>query len=321
MDGSEITVSFLDVGQGDSAVIILPDRSSAIVVDCSCDSGATIDYLEVRNVNILSWIFVTHSHLDHMGGAALLVENFGQIDTIAFNLDTFLVAKDDKDRERRQTTLRHLAQLITNRGLRYCNPRADQNWTLQGVVVDVLHPDDQDRIRTIPRGDTNNASVVLRVAFARRRVLLAADIEGQGWQWMVERSTDLQADIFKFPHHGAWYDVSGQQPSLDEVLRRIDPSLVVISVGTHNQYNHPNPKTLELLRSYPQLRFVCTEATPKCHSSLKSERRKQACPCAGTVEVIIGNERMEVTPDCNKHSGRIKLFDRPQCRAESHGRG
>ena len=64
MSEPEITVAFLDVGQGDSAVITLPDQSSAIVVDCFRDS-VTIDYLEEKSVNTLSYVFLTHTDLDH----------------------------------------------------------------------------------------------------------------------------------------------------------------------------------------------------------------------------------------------------------------
>jgi competence protein ComEC len=256
MSEPEITVAFLDVGQGDSAVIILPDQSSAIVVDCFRDSVA-IDYLEGKGVNTLSYVFLTHTDLDHIGGVVGLLENFGQVDGIGYNHDTPKVA-----RGKRRSILQHLVQLVRMRDLKVCSPRSGQSWTFQDVAVDVLHPDDLDTKEAELSGDTNNASVMLRATFAGRRVLLAADIEGRGWQWVVERNTDLRADVFKFPHHGAWYDASGRQPSLGEVLRQVNPGMVVISVGTHNPYNHPNPKTLEILRSYPRLRFVCTEATP-----------------------------------------------------------
>ncbi len=66
MNKAEITVAFLDVGQGDSIVIILLNQSSAIVVDCPKDT--TIDYLNQKEINVLNYVFLTHTDRDHIGG-------------------------------------------------------------------------------------------------------------------------------------------------------------------------------------------------------------------------------------------------------------
>jgi competence protein ComEC len=314
----EIKVAFLDVGQGDSTIVVLPDRSSAIVVDCP-RAPIAVDYLEKVGVNTLNYVFLTHTDLDHIGGVVELLENFmqfGYVGGIGYNHDTPKIACG-----KRRIILRQLAQLIRRHGWDVCSPRSGQSWMFQGVAVDVLHPDDLDmkQAELMKNKGANNASVMLRITFASRRVLLTADIESQGWQWVIRRGTDLQADVLKFPHHGAWYDASDQQYSLSDVLQQVNPSLAIISVGTHNRYEHPKLKTLELLRSYPQLRFMCTEATPKCYSSLKNAREKKAYPCAGTVEVVIGNNLMMAAPDCAKHAEIIKRFDIPQCKKRELG--
>ena len=308
MNKQEITVAFLDVGQGDSTVIVLPDHSSAVIVDCFRDS-VTIDYLEQKKVSRLSRVFVTHTDLDHIGGIVGLLENFGAVDGVSYNHDTPQIVEG-----KRKVILRHLLQLARKHSWESSSPRLGQSWNLQKVLIDVLHPDDLDLKQAQLNGDTNNASVMLRVTFAGHRVLLAADIQGQGWQRVVERNTDLRANVFKFPHHGAWYDASGQQPSLGKILQQVNPDLAIISVGTRNPHHHPHSNTLELLRSYPQLRFVCTEATARCHSSLKNLREKDPCSCAGTVEVIIEKDRIQVTPDYAQQTEAIKHFDTPQCR-------
>lgn len=309
MSEPEIKVAFLDVGQGDSTIVVLPDCSSALVVDCP-QAPIAIDYLEKAKINTLYCVFSTHTDLDHIGGVVNLLENFGgQVNRIAYNHDTPKVACGT-----RRTILRQLAQLIRRHGWDSCSPHAGQSWTFQGVAVDVLHPSDLDAKEAELSEDTNNASVMLRITFADRRVLLTADIKARGWQWIIGRNTDLRADVLKFPHHGAWYDVSDQQCSLSGVLQQVNPSLVVISVGTHNAHGHPKPQTLALLRSSSQLRFMCTEATAKCHSPLKDMHKKQACPCAGTVEIIIGNDLMTVAPDYAEHAKAINCFDTPQCK-------
>lgn len=306
----EITVAFLDVGQGDSTVLIPSNSSTAVVVDCP-SKGVTLEYLKQKKISNIH-VFVTHTDLDHMGGAAILVENTEQVETLAYNHDTFLIAED---RRRRRTILKHLVRLRDKRDIRTYSPHAGQSWEFQGIVIDAMHPADEDIKRTVSRGDTNNASVVLRASFAQRRVLLTADVEGDGWQWIIKRNTDLRADVLKFPHHGAWFDTTDQQFTLEKILQQINPTLVILSVGTGNSYDHPKLNTFKLLqfpRSKTQLRFLCTEATEKCYSVLKTTSQK-AHPCAGTIEIVIGKDGIKVTPDPIRHLEVISPFDNPQC--------
>lgn len=305
----EVKIAFLDVGQGDSTVIVLPDRASAVVVDCSRSAATTIDYLEGEGVTRLEYLFVTHTDVDHIGGAASLVQNLVPSIGIANNYDTPRIVN-----KRRRTILRQLLQLSKKHGFTTCSPRSGWRWNFQDVVIDLLHPSDHNAKEAQLNDDPNNASMILKVSYGDQRVLLAADVEGQGWQWVLDRNTDLRAEVLKFPHHGAWYNSQDRFPPLNDVLQRIDPNLVVISVGTDNQYRHPSIETLQLLRSQLQRRCLCTEATPRCHDALRYEDGH--CECAGTVEVVLGNATMHVSPSQTQHGKRIESFDTPQCREE-----
>jgi len=309
MDKSDIIVAFLNVGQGDSTIVILPDRSSALVVDCFNDSVVS-DYLEKNGIRVLRYVILTHTDDDHIGGIVGLLENFGDVEGIAYHHDTPRISKG-----KRRVILRHLVELSRQRGLNFQCPFAGWSWLFQGVTVDVLHPAELDKLQAelSGNGDTNNASIMLRITFAGQRILLTGDVQGQAWQWIIERNTDLQADVFKFPHHGGWYTPKNKQPSLEEILQRVSPKLVIISVGTHNPYEHPGTETFELLLSHPQLRFFCTQATSRCHSSLTQQRQMQ--PCAGTVEVIVNDiEGIKVVPDSVMHEQTINMFDQPKCK-------
>lgn len=109
MSTSEITVAFLDVGQGDASVIILPDHTSAIIIDCS-RSQVVIDYLEKKGIDTLNRVFLTHSDQDHIDGIVELIQNFveemGPICSLEYNHDTSLIGGN------RKFLLRHIAQLV-----------------------------------------------------------------------------------------------------------------------------------------------------------------------------------------------------------------
>lgn len=307
MEDDEITVAFVNVGQGDSTVVTLPDAVTALVIDCPMKRRqAVIEYLLQKGITTIH-VFITHSDADHFGGTIALLENFVDVQTVAYNHDRFQVGPGLR------RTHRLLRKLWTQRGFTTLSPHTDDHWTWQGVDVEVLHPSDENLKFSYSEDDTNNASIVLRVTFAQRRILLTADVQKQGWQWILERATDLRADVLKFPHHGAWFDDAERRPPLEDILQQVDPSLVVLSVGTRNPYKHPHPETFSLLRKRAELRFVCTEATPHCHPPLAT-LRNGSVPCAGTVEIAIGKGTLRVKPTITDHDNMIRKLDKPQCK-------
>ncbi|MBC8232596.1 MBL fold metallo-hydrolase [bacterium] len=337
-DQSNLNVAFLDVGQGDSTVIILPDGRSAILVDCPEGQAPVVfDFLESHRIQVIEYAFITHSHFDHAGGMVDLINRFrsegGEARYLAYLHDQ--PVSDDKDeRKKYRHLLRGLAK-IGRRGTRLLYPIASDGTVKIGeVLLQVLHPtqaDCSDALAMSNRDEArNDISVVLRIEYAGRRVLLGADVQGQGWSWIASRHTDLQADIFKFPHHGAWYDKGTLIP---EILNRIRPGYVIISVGTRNNYNHPSENTFKELRKRSKiLRFLCTQATFQCHSDFScireqifsllpsdsqfgfSQHDEKACPCAGTIFARISDSGIVVSPTTKEHALIIGRFNTPQCR-------
>lgn len=258
MNPEKIRIAFLDVGQADSTVVTLPDESSAVVIDCP-PREVTIDYLQQQAVTKLTHVFFTHTDNDHFGGAVTLIDDFlkfGDVELVAYNQADRLNIGGRK----RRPALQRLVQLARLHDLKVCNPRAGDSWKVQGVLIDALHPDPLDLHDAQVRDNPNNASVVLKLSYAGSTILMPADVQGQGWYWIVQRGTNLIANILKFPHHGAWYDPVGAQPSLDQVLKIINPSLAIISVGSSNPYGHPHPRTIELLSSLTDIKLTDTRA-------------------------------------------------------------
>ena len=283
-----IKIAFLDVGQGDSTVVVLPDNTTAVVVDSPAKSP-TIDYLESSGIVTLSHVFLTHTDGDHVGGIVDLVSNFQQVEgtILAWNLDTYRVREGN-----RRTTLRKLLGLRERRGLKLAEPRTGTQYALQGLIMDVLHPDTSDLYEAQVDDNPNDASVLLKLRFGKYRALLTGDIQAQGWFWVVKRGPNLKADLLKFPHHGAWYKPDDTQPSLENVMSLVDPRVAIISVGSNSNYDHPDDRTVEMLCSLPGVMFAHTQPTGRCYSI--RETRRGPFSCAGTVEAVISEDGVTV---------------------------
>lgn len=330
----ELSAIFLDVGQGDSTVVVLPD-GSGLLVDCpSVAAPAVVDQLENAHVTSLNLVVVSHSDLDHAGGIVDVIEGFqGETAKVAFFPDRV------RDPNRRagmkyRRLLQNLAGLVRRQGVELlCEPHAGQAMEFGDVTISILHPAKEDRLDALAQGNPNDSSITLRVDYAGAGILLPADLQRQGWQWMVDRGAILKADVFKFPHHGSWYD---GEPSLSKILELVDPSVVIVSVGSTNSYGHPSIETLKLLRSHHgSVRFLCTQATNKCHGEpesiasqardlLPSENQRghsfrdhRSCPCAGTITVRLSTDGVTTSPTPEQHSRVINLFTNPQCREDS----
>ena len=326
----ELSAIFLDVGQGDSTVVVLPD-GGGVLVDCPAGSApAVVDQLERAQITSLDLVVISHSDLDHAGGIVDTIRGFQGVTTkVAFFPDR--VRDPDRDANRKyRRLLQNLAGLVRQGVELLCEPHAGQALEFGDVTISILHPAREDRLDALAQANPNDSSITLRVDYAGVGILLPADLQRQGWQWMVDRGADLKADVFKFPHHGSWYD---GEPPLGEILDLVDPSVVIISVGTTNGYGHPSMETLELLRSrHGSVRFLCTQATDKCHDepgSIASQARglvpqenrgghsfgnQRSCPCAGTITVRLSADELTTSPTLEQHSRIIDLFANPQCR-------
>ena len=181
---SVLNVAFLDVGQGDSTVIILPDNRSAILVDCPENRAPVVfDFLEAHRIQVIERAYITHSHFDHTGGMVDLINQFrsegGEVHYLDYLHDQPL-SNDKHERKKYRHLLRGLTKIgKTGTNLHY--PDAyDEIIKIDDVLLQVLHPTQADCSHALAVANRNDISVVLRIEYAGRRVLLGADVQGQG---------------------------------------------------------------------------------------------------------------------------------------------
>jgi len=228
MGQKALNITFLDVGQGDSAVIEIPDGRT-VVVDTGRAGRETASFLSYRGKKEIDALVLTHIHPDHSGGLAYLMEHFEVGEVWDNGMIEYPEELKIGDRHR-----------VLERG--------DVIETGYGTIT-VLHPYmGFNTLEGSEYDEENNASVVLKISGKTIACLLAGDIQEEAEEDISFLGKRLKSDIMKVPHHGS--RTSGRE----EFLSAVSPSFAVISVGRDNSFGHPSPEILGRLGSARVLR-------------------------------------------------------------------
>jgi competence protein ComEC len=229
----EMRVTFIDVGQGDSALLEGPGGFVMLVdgggrYDDSFDTGARVvePVLRARGIRRVDLVVLSHPHPDHLNGLLRVLARF--------EVGVLWTSGDDG----RNPKYGELLALALQQGVATPEP---SRFDRKGMRVEPLGPWVGDRVAPPPGLDTNNASLVVRASYAGRAVLFTGDIGVDGEAELVARGETglvVASDVVKVPHHGS------RTSSGDEFLAAAQPSMAVVSVGKHNTFHLPNAATL-----------------------------------------------------------------------------
>jgi competence protein ComEC len=219
-----------DVGQGDAIVLATGYPGQAVLVDTGTATGTVDGCLSRLGVRSLALVVLTHMHADHVGGLRSALSGrtasavaVGSVRSAGWAFTQVVQAAADH----------HTPVLSMRAGdvLRW--PRLTL-WVLGPVdPVGATYSEDGT--------DVNNTSLVIKAVTPVGSVLLCGDAEVSAQSELLDARVDVRADVLKLCHHGSRY-------SSPDFLAAVRPRLVLVSVGADNDYGHPNPGILALLR-------------------------------------------------------------------------
>jgi competence protein ComEC len=235
----ELRVTFLDVGQGDSALVDLPD-GSLFVIDAGGavfggrDPGehAVVPVLRARRRERIDTLIVTHPHPDHYGGVAAITARFS-LGEIWDSGQAF-----DEDPAGGWATL--LGTLAETTPVRGPDTLCEHPITRGGATLEVLWPCP----RFDPGWDPNDNSLVVRIQFGERTLLLLGDAEEHEEGALVHLGVRGPVDVLKVGHHGS------RTSSTEALLAAVQPRLAIVSAGVGNRFGHPHDDVLARLASH-----------------------------------------------------------------------
>ncbi|MBA1335074.1 MAG: Metallo-beta-lactamase superfamily [Firmicutes bacterium] len=225
LEEGHLRVHFIDVGQGDSALIEFPNNMTMLIDGGNRPDGkAVVSYLKRAGIDSIDFLIATHPHEDHIGGLIKVVEDIpvGKVymPRITHTSNTFM----------------QFISLLRDKGHDLYRARSgvvilDED----GLKVEMLAPN-RDSYEKL-----NNYSAVVKVSYRDTGIIFMGDAEKESE--MEINPLKAKAQIIKIGHHG-----SGSSTS-PEFLQAVNPGYAVISVGSNNDYGHPHAETLELLEN------------------------------------------------------------------------
>lgn len=208
-------VHYIDVEEGDSIFIELPNEKNMLIdAGEALEGKKVINYIKQLGYSNIDYVVGTHPHADHIGGLAQVINSF--------SVGKIYMPKAISTSK----TYENLLNTISMKGLKIRTAKAGINIINENnLLIDIIAPNNDSY------SDLNNYSVVIKITYKNRKFIFMGDAE------MISENeilTDVTADIVKVGHHGS--NTSSGQNFVD----RVNAKYAIISVGSDNNYNHPN---------------------------------------------------------------------------------
>ena len=239
----DISVIFVDVGQGDCEIIRLADGRN-ILIDAGTNEGEDelVEKIKGYGIEKFDIVIATHPHEDHIGGMDVVIDSF-EIGTVYM-----------PDASTNTKTFESLLDSIENKNVKVIKAKAGVNVIDEENINMVFVAPNSDKYE-----DLNNYSAVLKFTYGDSSFLFTGDAEKLSENEILENSWDVSADVLKVGHHGS------STSSGTDFIDAVNPDYAIIEVGADNEYGHPHKETEKVLKNTKTYRTdVCGDITAVC---------------------------------------------------------
>ncbi len=253
----ELTIHFVDVGQGDSIILELPDGKKMIVDGGPRSAKAQLlSYIDELGITRFDYLLLTHTDEDHVGSLDDVLDHCDVVQMLVPDISTDLITTAVY-RQFVEAAESELSE-VEGSSLTYTCYDSDFSDEETGYFVDFVTPSAAD-YGTVTAGNAekiNSISPIMIISFGGYRIMLTGDANEISEEWFLERvaadtangADYYDVDVLKVGHHGS--ETSTNDTEEIPFLRTIRPEYAVISYGEGNKYGHPRPELLARLAQY-----------------------------------------------------------------------
>ena len=223
----DLKIYFIDVGQGDSCLIITPNNKNILIDGGEGEPEVLLSYLLDRKIKTLDYIMISHFDSDHCNGLIEVIKNL--------KVRNILISKQAYFSYEYKT----IANIINLKKIKVTFIKQGDTLNIdKNIKLNIFYPPEE-----LEYEDLNNNSIVAKLTYNLFSILFTGDIE-KSEQDLIDRykEGELKSDILKIAHHGS------KTSSSEEFLEAVEPKIALIGVGENNTFGHPNNDILERLK-------------------------------------------------------------------------
>ena len=229
----EMTVHYIDVGQGDSILIQVNNKNLLIDAGPGKSKDMLLNYLDSLNLKKIDYVIATHPHEDHIGNLDDVINKY--------EIGAFYSPKVTHTTKAYENMIKALKKKDLK--INVIKEGTNSIDLGEGTKVSVFSPIKAE-YKKGSQQDFNNYSPVMKIEFGKTSFLFTGDAEAEVEKEILKKGYDVSADVLKFGHHGSSTSTS------EAFLKAVNPSIGVIQLAEDNTYGHPHKETLDLIKKY-----------------------------------------------------------------------
>lgn len=222
----DLKIHFIDVGQGDSCLIITPNNKKILIDGGEGEPEVLLSYLLDRRIKTIDYILISHFDSDHCNGLIEVIENL--------NVKNILISKQAYFCDE----YKNIANIINLKKIKVTFVKQGDKLNIdKNVELNIFYPPEK-----LEYGDLNNNSIVTKLTYNSFSILFTGDIENSEENLFNKfKNGELESDVLKVAHHGS------KTSSTKEFLEAVNPKIALIGVGENNTFGHPNAQVIQRL--------------------------------------------------------------------------